>query len=910
MKARALLGLGAQSPWAGVVIAGAALSGCHPDEVTSPSRPDFVIEDAQHGEQATRNPHFYWLPPVVPAPKPAPSGTADASLLPNLRVEVCDLGTSRPTGTSCEGKPVIASFTSTLGTYGSGSAKTSGTSSAELVRYDAAAGQYIANWRTDKTPLSISRYYRLRVVVVAGERSFELGQADIDVVKSASDLKNYDTGNTIPLLDGRTLPVKFRAEIGALNLLPAAGGTTTVSDATGGTVATADGVVALTISSGALGESQVGISVAPVAESSLPPAPTLIPGTTYDFGPDGTTFDTPVTLSIGYDPAKLPAGVEERALGLFTVVAGTWEPVPFGAVDRVKHSVTGPVSHFSEYAVQGEAAVETIRFIRLPFILASRFTALDLRSRESRDLYIILQDIDGNLLYGRPVTVLTSDPSVVTVDTVELSDREFGLTGEEAAMVRVTPRMLGTVTLTAISEERSAVVTLRILPFAAAIIPNPVAVGVGESVQLAVDLRDEVGNPLSAPAVWRTFDPATATVSQDGVLAGIATGRTTIEGTSAGLTVTASVTVGSPAPTPGFVNSGIEVLSNRQGSVCVIKTGGIAYCWGYNQDGQMGDGTVVNRPKPVPVFGSLRFTDITASDQVCGLTVAGTEYCWGFGAGGSLGNGTSESKTVPTPVAGGLTFTGIAQSRAGACAVTSAGQAYCWGYNMFGQLGTSRSDATCSAGPCDPTPVPIEGMLTFKLISKANHACGITTSDDLYCWGNNESGQVGDGTTTNRSGPVPVSSGVKFRYVSANGNHTCAIAVNGQATCWGQNQSGQLGDGTTIERHTPVPVSGDLLFSDISVGNGLYTCGVTTDGAGFCWGDNASGKLGNGTQSSSMVPVPVSGGLTFKAIGAGISTCGLTTAGSVYCWGDNGRGGQLGTGTGQNSSVPVPVANN
>jgi Tol biopolymer transport system component len=361
----------------------AGLLACSTDTPVEPKTPpaaagpSFEIDDGAHGGNA----HFFFLPPLVPTP--AYSGAADPNLLGSLAVEVCDLGTSRPpTNTSCGSNPVfVARFTSTGGT------------ASETLRYDAGAGLYIVNWHTDKSDggtLATTRYYRLRVLAAGTV----LGQADIDPVRSASDLKNYDTGNSIPLVNGRTLPIKFRVETGAV--FPIGTG--------GGVAKTSDGSAAVAIPAAAL-PAGIGITVAPAA---LPPAEvagTGVLGTTaFEFGPTGTQFAVPATLSLTYAPEQLPPGVDEADLRLYTLVGGQWSLVPGSGVDVNANMVTGNISHFSVYSVGVRAASASLASAWIP-VAPGATTQLEATSR----------DPDGNLLENRATTWTSSNPAVAAV---------------------------------------------------------------------------------------------------------------------------------------------------------------------------------------------------------------------------------------------------------------------------------------------------------------------------------------------------------------------------------------------------------------------------------------------------------------------------------------------------------------
>lgn len=341
---------------------------------------------------------------------------------------------------------------------------------------------------------------------------------------------------------------------------------------------------------------------------------------------------------------------------------------------------------------------------------------------------------------------------------------------------------------------------------------------------------------------------------------------------------------------------------------CAVATGGVAYCWGWNSRGQLGDGTSGgDRARPARVAGDVRFAAVSAGDRYsCGLTPAGAAYCWGLNGWGQLGDRTTSDRSSPVAVTGGLSFTAISTGFRQTCAIAAAGVVYCWGLNGSGQLGDGTTTDRLS-------PVPLAGGLLFTAVSAGDfHTCSVTAAGATYCWGANGDGQLGDGTTTSRSTPVRVVGDVSFATVGAGGFHTCGVTAAGAAYCWGGNAEGQLGDGTASGRTRPVPVAGGTSFASLSAGHS-HTCAVTPAGVAYCWGLNAQGQLGDGTTTDRSHPVRVAGELRFVAVHAGGSgqalgfhTCGLTAAGAAYCWGQNARG-QLGDGTMTDRSSPVPV---
>jgi alpha-tubulin suppressor-like RCC1 family protein len=293
-----------------------------------------------------------------------------------------------------------------------------------------------------------------------------------------------------------------------------------------------------------------------------------------------------------------------------------------------------------------------------------------------------------------------------------------------------------------------------------------------------------------------------------------------------------------------------------------------------------------------------RFQWSSSNESVATVDTAGLATAVGPGTGQIMAEarGVSGEASLAVEV-----FPSVSTGWTHTCGVRISGDAYCWGGNESGQLGDgTKTDRHA--------PVPVSGGLDFAMVSAgSHHTCGVTSAGDAYCWGFNRDGQLGDGTITDGHAPVAVSGGLSFVTVSTGFHYSCGVTTEGSAYCWGRNMSGQLGDGSGTDHTTPVPVSGGLSFVAVSAGE-AHACGLTTGGSAHCWGDNFFGQLGDNTTNQSPVPVQVLGGLSFAALSAGgHHTCGVTTGRSAYCWGRNSYG-QLGDSTTIEWHVPAPVS--
>ena len=267
----------------------------------------------------------------------------------------------------------------------------------------------------------------------------------------------------------------------------------------------------------------------------------------------------------------------------------------------------------------------------------------------------------------------------------------------------------------------------------------------------------------------------------------------------------------------GGVLSGVRLTRISAGwlHACALSATGRAYCWGKGSGGRLGDGATVSRTSPVPVhMGGVPLVEISAGrGHTCAVSPVGGVYCWGAGSSGQLGNGRTGRAPVPAPVdpggaLSGVTITQIAAGADHTCALSSSGAAYCWGRNTSGQLGDGDTINRASPVAVD-TSGALSGVTITQIAAGADHTCALSSSGAVYCWGRNTSGQLGDGETINRASPIAVDTGaalpgVPLRGITAGNNHSCAASAT-VVYCWGLNSSGQLGDGSTTDRTGPVP---------------------------------------------------------------------------------------------------------
>lgn len=374
-----------------------------------------------------------------------------------------------------------------------------------------------------------------------------------------------------------------------------------------------------------------------------------------------------------------------------------------------------------------------------------------------------------------------------------------------------------------------------------------------------------------------------------------------------------------PVTIPDLVN--VTQIAGGYRHHCALLADGGAQCWGRNYSAPERVNGPIGRPgsyvtRPTPLVGFTGGTQIGAGGRfhACGVLGDGHMQCWSA-SGGLNGDGTAIAHASPRNVLGLDNVVAASTGEAHSCAVLGDGTAACWGRNFNGQLGDGTTQ-----GRLEPVPViglsnvvglAVGGGEISRPHSGGFHTCAVTDDGGAQCWGYNQDGQLGDGTTTTRLVPTRVVGlAGPVTQVSVGDNFSCAVLGSGAVQCWGANTAGQLGDGTTMRRLAPVTVSGLSTVTQLSIGGmlrGLHACVILADGTARCWGNGYYGQLGNGMRASSPVPVMVSGLSNVITLAAASShTCALVSGGAVRCWGENLMG-QLGDGTTALHTTPAPV---
>ena len=433
---------------------------------------------------------------------------------------------------------------------------------------------------------------------------------------------------------------------------------------------------------------------------------------------------------------------------------------------------------------------------------------------------------------------------------------------------------------------------------------------------VAYDFTQPVTGSITLTAHWTKGDGHWAISPSQGPIAG-----------------GAKVTLTPPA------QRGIKLSQLSMGGLhsAAISSDGNLYTWGDNGAGELGDGTNTNRSTPVHVKKpkgtpeKFIWKEVSIGwDHSAASGSDGNLYIWGQNGRGQLGNGTTTNQNTPAPVnkpqgtPAGFTWKQFTLGDLSTAAFGSDGNLYIWGNNQYGQLGNGTTTNQTRPIKVDK-PQGTPAGFTWKQASlSCNHSGAIGSDGNLYTWGWNFSGQLGDGTTTDRHTPTLVNkpqgapAGFTWKQVSIGWQHSAAIGSDGNLYTWGQNYRTQLGDGTNTDRYTPTLVSKPqgapvgFTWKQVSLGD-WHSEALGSDGNFYIWGWNINGQLGDGTNTDRSRPIPVSKpqgapvGFTWKyAIPGCNHSAAIGSDGNLYTWGVNSNG-QLGNGTTTNQNTPTLV---
>jgi alpha-tubulin suppressor-like RCC1 family protein len=356
--------------------------------------------------------------------------------------------------------------------------------------------------------------------------------------------------------------------------------------------------------------------------------------------------------------------------------------------------------------------------------------------------------------------------------------------------------------------------------------------------------------------------------------------------------------------------------SAGEGNSVAIRSDGLLFSWGFGGNGRVGDGTLVSKSSPVQI-GSSSWTAVSGGQYVShAIRSDGLLFGWGRGYESTVGDSTNTTRSSPVQI-GSSSWTSISGGGGGYTAISSAtpnhaaairsdGALFAFGRNLsYGRLGLGAGFIN------ELFPVQLDGN-AWKMISAGrgndsrgydNPVAAIRNDGLLFTWGNNNTGQLGDGTTTQRNSPVQIGSS-SWSMVSTGTYHTAAIRSDGALFTWGSGGDGRLGDGTNVSKSSPVQI-GSSSWTSVSAG-GSHTTAIRSDGALFTWGLNSSGQLGQGNTTARNSPVQV-GSSSWSMVSAGnIHTAAITTDNLLFTWGSNGTG-RLGHGDTAPRSSPVQV---
>jgi len=429
---------------------------------------------------------------------------------------------------------------------------------------------------------------------------------------------------------------------------------------------------------------------------------------------------------------------------------------------------------------------------------------------------------------------------------------------------------------------------------------------------------------------WWSEDDSVVRISDTGAAEAVGLGSTTVWIEAGSKRDSATVAVRDPDDPPHYRWKEVAVGEHH---VCALTQAGEPYCWGDDYYGRLGRGGLDQWRRwtahrlPQRVAGEQRFVELVAgARQTCGRTAGNEVYCWGDASTGGIGRGSPNPMAVSSPqrIDGNPEIVQLSSGYTHVSGLTSDGQVLTWGNNFTGQVG----DGTHGVVNFRFSPTAAETEARFSSVGAGNdHTCALTEHGEVWCWGRNDGPIIlSEEPMHPEVFPVPVLHGdLRFTQIAAGERNTCALVDNGQLYCWGGNHFRHAGAPGAEFLLEPTRVEDAPSFTRIKAAS-YHACGVDPDGNAFCWGGNGMGELGiEGTLDErcdvstsswcTATPTLVRGGHRWAHLDLmgnhprAPTTCGVTTEGALYCWGSNWDG-KLGIGRPdvESSQVPVRVA--
>lgn len=429
--------------------------------------------------------------------------------------------------------------------------------------------------------------------------------------------------------------------------------------------------------------------------------------------------------------------------------------------------------------------------------------------------------------------------------------------------------------------------------------PSPtLAIGTSQLMTATAVYSDNKNTVLTTGVTWAAKGSAILNVFSNGTVTAKGIGTETVTATFGGVSGSTDVTV--KAPWVGVVAAGLQTFAR--------KADGTLYAWGSNQQGQLGDSTTTDRLVPTQVNGAVTtWAQVAVGDQFAvAIRKDGTLWSWGYNSNGQLGDGTTINHASPAKIGTATDWTFVAAGKRHAFAINKAGVLFGWGGNFNGQLG----DGT-TVGKLVPTKITVAGVtpvpVWLSVSAGETHTLGVTTALGLWGWGGNLYGQVGNAGFVDVTAPTKIGNGTAtWTAVSAGAFHSSAIRADGTLFAWGLNTNGQVGNNGSLNQTTPVQVTPAANWAVVSAG-GAHTMAVRTDGTLWGWGANDNGQLGDGLGLDTNTPNQIGTATNWSTVSAGaLHTFGLRTDSSMWGWGNNSAG-QLGNNTKTSSQTPVTL---